>query len=56
VIDTFLLQSVKWFTVLPGDRPKCSRAKCEVTTPDFVLSPTFLPETEAIGKRGVNQR
>jgi hypothetical protein len=54
--DNFLLQSLNWLTVLPGDRPICSHAKCPVTTPALVLSPTSSPETVGIGKRGVNRR
>jgi hypothetical protein len=56
MIDKFLLQSFNWLTVLPGDRTICSRAKCEVTTPALVLSPTFPPETVGIGKGGINQK
>jgi len=54
--DKFLLQSLKWLTVLRGVRPICSLAKCEVPAPALVLSPAFPLETVGIGKRGVNQR
>ena len=54
MIDKFLLQTLNWPPELPGDRPICLRAKCEVTTPALVLSRTFPPETVAIGKREVN--
>jgi hypothetical protein len=39
-----------------GDGPICLRAKCEVTTPALVLSPTCPPETVGVSKRGVNQK